>query len=409
MDIMETSASTIDSSILAPSSFFSQRQEDTLLLETESEYEEIRKDIIFKKLNIYEHEETLLKFLSESQLKVNKKSEKVTGFFQCTPIKLYNFSILLKENIANYCLVLTSYFKEKKIINALKLFLLMCEQNKNILTKITNKIIDFFPKISNKNRIGKFCPNIAKIMLQLLAVFIKLSGKFDKPTLENYYIILYYKIIYIISLTITKYNADSFEKINKFKNERKYFYSSCLFDSSIYLFNRFYPLSICINILQHILDLYGNKLSFSPNEMESLFLLKVNYNLGIFYYIDGYYNESISNLNQARERLLEIKKFPITPFKKHNSNKKSAFRFNSNSNNLYNFNEYLADNNYKRIGVDQSSIPEAPRKSRSRFSRGCPPRSGTRRSWPDLPKNEPSGAARSGCSPRPAEPSRPGG
>ena len=239
----------------------------------------------------------------------------------------------------------------------------MCEQNKNSLIYLTNKIIDNFPKISIGYKIREFYPNIAKTMLQLLAVFIKLSGKFNKSTLENFYIILYYKIIHVLIITITKYNPLDSDKINnQLKNERRYFYSSCLFDSSIYLFKRFQPLSVCINILQHILDLYGNKLTFVPNEMESTLLLKVNYNLGIFYYIDGYNTESISNLNHARERLLEIKYFPTTPFNKYKFNEKSEISSSTKgSSNLYN--QYPNFLNEKNNDNQQSLTAEIKEKN----------------------------------------------
>ena len=356
MDISISTNDTSTKSLLNTSNFFFQRQ-DTLLSDLESEYEEQRKKIIFKKLNIYDHEEAIFQFLKQSQLKVNEKSKICinSGFFLSSAKTIYYLSISLKENIANYCLVFTLYFKEGEIIKALKLFLLMCEQNKNSLIYLTNKIIEVFPKITNKNKVGQFYPIIAKTMLQLLAVFIKLSGKFNKPTLENFYIILYYKIIHVISITVKIYIPGNSDEINnQLENKRRYLYSSCLFDSSIYLFNRFQPLSVCINILQHILDLYGNKLTFVPNEIESILLLKVNYNLGIFYYIDGYNTESITNLNKARERLLEIKYFPTTPLKKYKSNEKSISSSSTNiSSNLYNFNENLSKNNYKRHSVNQ--------------------------------------------------------
>ena len=220
----------------------------------------------------------------------------------------------------------------------------MCEQNKNSIIYITNKIIDQLPKISNSNRIAKYYPTITKTMLQILGIFIKLSGKFSKSPYENFYIKLYFKIIHELSTTVIKYNPSNTDEINnQLKNERRYFYSSCLFDSSIYLFNRFQPLSVSIYILQHILDLYGNKLTFVPNEIESILLLKVNFNLGLFYYIDGYNNESISNLNQARDRLLEIKYFPISQIKKTNTSDENNYINTNSTNHLLNFNELFTD------------------------------------------------------------------
>ena len=66
----------------------------------------------------------------------------------------------------------------------------MCEQNKKPIIYLTTKIIEQLPKISNTNKIAKYYPTITKTMLQILGIFIKLSGKFNKCTLENFYITL---------------------------------------------------------------------------------------------------------------------------------------------------------------------------------------------------------------------------
>ena len=325
-------------------------KKDDLPPESLSEYYEERKKIIFKKLDIKTNEDILLKLLKKSQEIVNDKCKKCVngGFFQSLASNVFNLSNSLKENIANYCLIFTLYFNAKENIKALQLFLLMCKQNENSINYLTSKIFEQLPKISNTNKIAKFYPTITKTMLQILSIFIKLSGRFHKPTLENLYIILYFKIVHVLSITVIKYIPSSNKEMNnQLKNERRYFYSSCLFDSSIYLFNRFQPLSTCIYILKHILDLYGNKLTFVPNEIESILLLKVNFDLGLFYYIDGYNNEAINNLNQARERLLDIKYFPITPAKfiKKIKDNNTFDNATNSSVNLFNFNEFLQDFN----------------------------------------------------------------
>ena len=244
----------------------------------------------------------------------------------------------------------------------------MCEKNNNSINYITKKIIDFLPKITNSNKLALFYPTMTKTMLQILSIFIKLSGKFHKSTLEELYITKYLKINNALSISILKYNAGDSEEINNhLKNEKTFFYSNCLFNSSIYLFNRFHPLTITIYILRHILELYGNELTLLPNEIESILLLKVNYNLGLFYYINGNNHESIYNLKQAREILLEIKYFPITPLKnirKRNEDNNQMNKPTTNSTNLlFNYNEFIAGFNqnvkfhrkkYKRSSISTS-------------------------------------------------------
>ena len=232
-------------------------RKDDLPPESLSEYYEERKKILFKKLDINDNEDILLNFLKKSQLIVNDKSKKCIkgGFFQSLPSNIFNLSNSLKENIANYCLIFSLYFNAKENLKALQLFILMCEQNKSSINYLTTKIIEQLPKISNTNKIAKFYPTITKTMLQILSIFIKLSGKFHKPNLEKQYIILYFKIVHILSSTVIRYKQGNNTEIsNQLKNERRYFYASFLFDSSLYLFNRYQPLSTIIDILQHIIS-----------------------------------------------------------------------------------------------------------------------------------------------------------
>ena len=228
----------------------------------------------------------------------------------------------------------------------------MCEQNKSSIKYLTLKIIQNIPRMTKANKIGLFFPSVTKIMLQILSIFIKLSGKFSNPTLEKQYIILYFKIIHILSFTFKKYILGyNSEIIHQLENERRYLYASFLFDSSLYLFKRYQPLSTIIDILKHILELYENNLTFLPDEIVTILLLKVSFNLGLFYYINGNNNESINNLIQARDRLLDIKYFPKSTFKNANLTlpKEENHMFHKSSNinnsstNLCNINEYNYD------------------------------------------------------------------
>ena len=346
-----------------------QTRKDDLPPESLTEYHETRKKIIFRVLTITKNEEYILNIIKKSQSIVNQRTYTCStgGFFQTLPMHIFNLSISLKENIANYCLILSLYFNENKKSEALKLFLLMCSQNKKTIQYLSFKIIEQLPKISNTNKIAKFYPTITKTMLQIISVFIKLSGKFNKSKLENFYIEEYLKIARVISDTVVKYiNPGKIDEINnQLKNERKYFYSHCLFDCSLYLFNRYQPLSITISMLQHILELYNNNENYFLNEIESTLLLKINFNLGLFFYTDGFINEAISNLNQAKERLSDIKHFPISKTRKSRISldeedlMKNKNRNNNNSNNSSNiildFNDddeqkvnYNSRNKYKR-------------------------------------------------------------
>ena len=116
---------------------------DELPEESLTEYYEDRKKLIFKKLTIEKDEEYILGILKKSQLKVNNKLKmcKRGGFFSIKQQDIYWLSAFFKENIANYSLAFTLYFQANKNLDALKLFLLMSEQNKKVLEYLIFKEI----------------------------------------------------------------------------------------------------------------------------------------------------------------------------------------------------------------------------------------------------------------------------
>ena len=349
-----------------------QKGKDELPEESKTQYYEDRKKIIFKKLTIENDEEYILGLVKKSQLKVNNKLKqcKGGGFFSIKQEDIYWLSVLFKENISNYSLVFALYFQSNKTLDALKLFLLMSEQNKKVLEYLIHKEMEQLPKIANTNKIALFYPSITKTLLQVLSLFIKLAAKFNKSVLENYYIKQYLRIVHLMSYIVIKYvNPGKIDEINnsQLKNERKYFYSQCLFDCSIYLFNRFQPLKIPISILQHILESYSSNINYFFNENESTLLLKINYNLSLFYYVDGFNSEAINNMNQAKERLNDMKNFPVSKTRKSrislNEEDLMMNKLRSNNNNdnntfLLDFNEVVSpkNNHISRNKFQRSSI-----------------------------------------------------
>ena len=349
-----------------------QKGKDELPEESTTQYYEDRKKIIFKKLTIENDEEYILGLVKKSQLKVNNKLKqcKRGGFFSIKQEDIYWLSVFFKENISNYSLVFALYFQSNKTLDALKLFLLMSEQNKKVLEYLIHKEMEQLPKIANTNKIALFYPSITKTLLQVLSLFIKLAAKFNKSVLENYYIKQYLRIVHLMSYIVIKYvNPGKIDEINnsQLKNERKYFYSQCLFDCSIYLFNRFQPLKIPISILQHILESYSSNINYFFNEIESTLLLKINYNLSLFYYVDGFNSEAINNMNQAKDRLNDMKYFPVSKTRKSrislNEEDLMMNKLRSNNNNdnntfLLDFNEVVSpkNNHISRNKFQRSSI-----------------------------------------------------
>ena len=286
--------------------------------ETLGQYYEERKKIIFG--DLIDNESLIKQLILKTQIFMNQEyNKKKSSFFGEKNTDIYNKMLNFKETISNYCLIIHLYLKKNQNKKAFELFLLMCSKNKVIIEYFYKKIQEQLPKISNSNRIGKFFPSITKLFIQLLSCFIKLSGKFSKSRLQTYYIKYYLKTIYIVSDTV----INRFGGVNNvqgmdsdIKHIGRYFYRNCIFDAAIFFFMKYQPLIISNFILQHILELYQDKSFTELLDVEQVLLLKVNYNLGLFLYADGNNIDAISYLNQAKERLSDIKFLPLTKEKK---------------------------------------------------------------------------------------------
>ena len=281
--------------------------------ETIGQYYEIRKKIIFG--DLLENEYLIKELILKTQTYMNQQNKVKSSFWGEKIVDVYNKMLSFKETIANYCLIIHLYLKNNQYRKAFDLFLLMCTKNKAIIEYFYHKIHEQLPKISNANRIGKFYPSITKLFIQILSCFIKLSGKFCKSRLENFYIKYYLKTILVVSKTVIEKfgglnNIDSID--SDIKHIGRYFLRNCIFDASIFFFMKYQPLSISTFALQHILDLYQDKPFSELLDVEQVLLLKVNYNLALFLYADGYNVEAINNLNQAKNRLSDIKFLPLT-------------------------------------------------------------------------------------------------
>ena len=289
--------------------------DDRPAAETLSDYYEQRKKIIFGELNINDNQQEILKLILLSQKKANDLIKGQTGFF-FSPLQIHEWVIALKENIANYCLVFQLYINSKQLKKANELFLLMDQQNKELLASISNQIKKNFKNMSNSNRIGKFYPTIIKIFFQILSVIIKYSAKFNKNLIEDYYLKMYIQTIYVVRETIiTRFTSVNSDIENDFKLMGRFFYYDCIYNISIYFLYRYQSLNIIIAILQFIFEQYhGKDITYLIN-CEQMLLLKTNYNLGLLFYIEGNNIDSIVNLNQAKERLPEIAAIPYTILK----------------------------------------------------------------------------------------------
>ena len=263
-------------------------------------YYEERKKILFDKI-INKDEYYLSQFLLNSQQKINNEYIQMCSSYFFAVQKVYNFTLALKENISNFCLIIKLYLLNNKKDRANEIFLLMCKQNKKLMEFVYDKLSLYCKKASPA--MLRFAPTIAKMFIQILSCFIKLSITFNKTTFQNIYTVFYLKTIYALILR-------EVNKVNSFRSDLKahrlYIYSNCIFDISIFIFWRYQPLCYSTYLLQHLLELYEEKNFKEKTKYEQILLLKINYNLGLFLYVDGKNNEAINYLIQAKKILSEM-------------------------------------------------------------------------------------------------------
>ena len=283
---------------------------------------ELRKKIIFG--HLMENEYLIGQFIGKTQKNMIESVNIRSSYFGEKTVDIYDTTICFKETIANYCLIIKLYLMRNNYNRALELFLLMIQKNKKIFEYIYKKIKEQFPKVSNANRIGKFFPLIIRKYLEILSCLVKLSVKFNKPKIHYMLIKYYIKTFFIVSQTVeSKFGliaGGSF--VNpEIKNISKYLYTNIYFEMGIFYFINYHSLLFTIKILKHILDLYKNIISNELLMVEKVLLLKTNYDLGLFLYIDGQNHESIQYILKAKNILTLIKLFPL---KLENKSKKSG-------------------------------------------------------------------------------------
>ena len=267
---------------------------------------EDRKKIIFGKININDNEQYISQMLLNSQKKINAEYVQVTSnssFFFDVPQKVYNLILSEKENIANFFLIIHLYLLQNNFEKAKEIYLLFCKQNLKIIHHFFKKIILYCKRASPA--MLRYIPSISKIYIQILSCLIKFSGKFSKSTFENEFTLLYLKTIYLLTVRDMQ-PIDSLSIKNDLNSNRLYIYSSCIFDSAIFTFYRYQPLIFSIYLLQHIINLYTDKNVKEFTKYEQLLLLKVHFNLGMFLFVNGNNNESITNLINAKNFLSEF-------------------------------------------------------------------------------------------------------
>ena len=283
------------------SGFFDKSSAIDIKKEPLGSYYDERKKILFGDKKINKDEYYFSQFLLKSQQAVNNEYVKMSSSYFFAVQKVYNFTLALKENIANFCFIIKLYLLNEKKDKANEIFLLMCKHNKRLMEFVYDKLSLYCKKAAPA--MLRFTPTISKMFIQILSCFIKLSIIFNKTTFQNTYTVYYLKTIYALILR-------EINKVNTFRSDikahRLYIYSNCIFDISIFIFLRYQPLCFSIYLLQHLLELYEEKNFKERTKYEQILLLKINYNLGLFFYVDGKNNEAINYLTEDKKILSEM-------------------------------------------------------------------------------------------------------
>ena len=270
-----------------------------------SEYYENRKKLIFGKINILEDENFISQFLLNSQNKINKEYKKMTSGFSSffdTSDKLFLFCQYVKETISNFCLIIHLYLLLNQDDKAYEIFLLLCKENNKIIEYIYKKLKNYC--IKSGSAMLRVAPKIAKILIMILSCLIKYSVKFSKISLQNHFVTIYLKTILSLNYREIK-TGNAIEYKNEIKYNRLYIYANCLFDAAIFHFYNYYPLNICTDFLQHIIELYNDNFR-EKNNYELQLMLKSSFNSGFFYYVDNKFKEAVTNLQISKEFITEI-------------------------------------------------------------------------------------------------------
>ena len=267
--------------------------------------------------NLIENDHFIGQFIGKTQSYLVKKSKLKSSYFGETTVDIYNIMICFKEAVANYCLVIRLYLMKGNYNSALELFLLMIQKNKHLFEYIYKKIKEQLPKITNFNRIGKYFPSITKKYFEILSCSVKLSVKFNKPNIHFMLMNYYLKTFIIVSETVSlrfglMVKSFNFNSDFDIRHIGKYLYANILFDIGIFYFIRYYSFSFTIKLLKHILDLYNDCILNDLLIIEKILLLRTNYNLCLFLYVDGHNKESIKHLLEAKNILREIKLLPLS-------------------------------------------------------------------------------------------------
>ena len=236
---------------------------------------------------------------------------------------LYNLQ-KLQDLIARYSIIIYIFTRAGKINEAKEIFLVMLKENMHNINNIDKQISTKYLFINRKINLFRDVPKITYELAKIYSFIIKYSQLFHMNKYHNIFIDKYFQIqilnykFFMIKGTVRGFSSET-------RNQLKYWISYFFHNCSFYSITNYFPTKIPILFNYNILYLYNNYDETSLTDSEKSLLVKSSYNAGILYYINDQKDEALSNLNQAKEKIISFSDdyYANNSFNNINNNKKN--------------------------------------------------------------------------------------
>ena len=237
------------------------------------------------------------KFKIEMETKLNPNTYNQNFALSCYCLKK------LENLISRFGLIIFFLIQMNKPDKAKNIFLLMLRENYTYIDNIENSIINWYSISKRRINMSKEFPKMTYQLIKMYSFIIKYTQYFNMMNYCNIFLCRYFDIIhFIFNFFIYKSNIRGFTLDTK--NQINFWFSFALHNVSYYSILYYFPLNISINLNNYIINLYKNSDENNLTSEEKILIIKTFYNLGLYYYLNGQNDRSLSNLNDAKDIIL---------------------------------------------------------------------------------------------------------
>ena len=209
----------------------------------------------------------------------------------------------LENLISRFGLIIFFLIQKNKSDVAKNIFLLMLKENYSYIDNIESSIINWYSISKRRINMTKEFPKMTYQLIKIYSFIIKYCQYFNMMNYCNIFLCRYFDIInfifnfFMYKSIIRGFNLDT-------KNQINFWLSIALHYASYYSNLYYFPLNISINLNNYILNLYKNSDENNLTNEEKTLIIKTFYNLGLYLYLNGQNDRSLSNLNDAKDMIL---------------------------------------------------------------------------------------------------------